>query len=221
MPNLVNHIDKWGFIHIPKTGGSSIDRQLTNLPNVVIIDHGHSSIRSFDSIDNYFIFCFVRNPFHRLISGYLNFNRTSIKIINQPILLTDSVFEKLFIRNFNDIIKEKNIREITLSEFIKLIDNHRTFMPDTQSWQIYDGETPEKKVSFIGRYENYDKDVRFIFDKININYTSLHDNSNQITSKYVTREEFYKQQYTEQWMVDWVLEYYKEDFENFGYDKKL
>jgi hypothetical protein len=219
MPNLVNHTDKWGFIHIPKTGGSSIDSQLNNLPNVVIIDTGHSSLRYFRKIDNYFIFCFARNPFHRLISGYLNFNRKLI-IPTNPYQPADPD-TNTFIYDFNYIIKEKNIREITLSEFIKLIDNHRTFMPDTQSWQIYDGETPEKKVSFIGRYENYDKDVRFIFDKININYTSVHHNFHQITSKHVTREEFYKQQYTEQWMIDWVLDRYKEDFENFGYDKKL
>ena len=63
--------------------------------------------------------------------------------------------------------------------------------------------------------------MRFIFDKININYIPYNVNKNDITSKYVTREEYYKQQYTEQWMIDWVLDRYKEDFENFGYDKKL
>ena len=60
MPTLVNHIDKWGYIHIPKTGGSSIGHQLDNLPNIVTVSYGHNSIRDFGNIHNYFIFLLIK-----------------------------------------------------------------------------------------------------------------------------------------------------------------
>ena len=65
---LINRTQKWAFIHIPKTGGTSLTNILNNIDNTEIISV-HDSIRVLD-VENYFIFTVVRNPFTRLVSAY-------------------------------------------------------------------------------------------------------------------------------------------------------
>ena len=206
MANLLNRINKWGFLHIPKTGGSSIQTKLALIKGTYPISRSHDPIGNFQNINDYFIFCFVRNPFYQVISAFLHTNRE----------LNDSNLPKEKFNEYN-VIDNK----LKLIDFMKQVDSGGTYISKTQSWQIYYGQTPQKKVSFIGRYENFKKDTKFIFDKINVDSELLLTNYNTITSKYIIREEIYKQHYADQWMIDWVLDRYKEDFENFGYDKKL
>ena len=67
--------EKLIFIHVPKTGGTFVERKLAKLKNKVF--GGHSNYIHFKnkikSIDNYNIFSIVRNPYDRLISAYFYF----------------------------------------------------------------------------------------------------------------------------------------------------
>ena len=69
MSLLINHFNKWGFVHIPKTGGTTISTVLKQDVNTELID-SHDSINRLSNIDNYYIFSCVRNPFTRLASTY-------------------------------------------------------------------------------------------------------------------------------------------------------
>lgn len=56
------------FIHIPKTGGSSIKKMLNGNK---INNYSHSPIKDFPfTSTNLYKFCFVRNPYDRIISAY-------------------------------------------------------------------------------------------------------------------------------------------------------
>lgn len=68
MALLLSHKNRWGYIHIPKTGGTSITHFLKEKEICHTIT-GHDSIRAFD-VENYFIFTFVRNPFTRIQSAF-------------------------------------------------------------------------------------------------------------------------------------------------------
>ena len=207
MANLINRINKWGFLHIPKTGGTAIQTKLELIKGTYPISRAHDPIGNFENINDYFIFCFIRNPFYQVISAFMHMTRE----------LNDSNVPKEKFNKYN-VIDNK----LELIDFMKQVESGGSYISKTQSWQIYHGETPEKKVSFIGRYENFKEDAKFVFDKLNLNDDLPHQNYySGISSKYVTKETIYKHYYTEQWMVDWVLDRYKEDFENFGYDKKL
>jgi len=73
---LLNHSEKWAFIHVPKTGGTSINKVLLTKDSVKIYT-SHDSIRAVPD-DEYFIFTIVRNPFTRLMSAWQHGVRKNI-----------------------------------------------------------------------------------------------------------------------------------------------
>ena len=83
---MISHTHNFIFIHIPKTGGSSVDSVLKKYvrrfvlheylyPNVV-----HKAEKR-NGFLNYFSFCFVRNPWDKIVSQY-HFNREKFGMEN-------------------------------------------------------------------------------------------------------------------------------------------
>ena len=108
---------------------------------------------------------------------------------------------------------------ISINKFIENIDlNDYLYFP--QSYFTNNGSSSEKKVSFVGRYENYVKDVNHIFQNIKVQESLPHLNRNSIYDKHpqLNQESFYKHMYQEEWMKDWVRERYKNDFKIFNYE---
>lgn len=69
MSSLINYKDKWGFIHIPKTGGSTIETIISDSNTKRFLNH--VPIKYYPK-QNYFYFSFVRNPYTRLLSSYFS-----------------------------------------------------------------------------------------------------------------------------------------------------
>lgn len=68
MSLLINRSQKWAFIHIPKTGGTSLTSILDKIDGTQLIT-SHDSIRWVEDTSS-FIFTIVRNPYTRIASGY-------------------------------------------------------------------------------------------------------------------------------------------------------
>ena len=190
MSLLVNHAQKWAYIHIPKTGGTSISSVLDKIQDTERITM-HDSIRALNRVEGYFIFTFVRNPFTRLLSAYQHALR-------------------------------KGEHTTTFSDFLKLdLSSNIWMMP--QYYFITAGANEKRKVSFIGKYEDLNKDISYVFNKLNINSQLPHLNSNPIYKRHpnLKQQNYYKSFYTEEWMKDWVRERYKNDFKIFNYDMDI
>lgn len=74
--SVINLYQKYIFVHIPKTGGTSIE--------AVIGGNGHMGVEDFASMldqnddlcwDDFFSFAYVRNPYERLVSTYAFINK--------------------------------------------------------------------------------------------------------------------------------------------------
>ena len=191
MSLLINHAQKWAYIHIPKTGGTSITSVLSKIPDTNILQ-SHDSIRAFDDVSDYFIFTFVRNPYTRLASVYEHGIRKGI-----------------YNSTFSDLLTKESKSDIWL-------------MP--QYFFTKAGSSENKNISFIGKYENFIEDLKYVFKKINLNnYKLPHLNKNPIYDRHpnLKQESYYKTFYTEDWMIDWVKERYKNDFKIFNYGMEL
>jgi len=187
---IKNDAQKWAFIHIPKTGGTSLTSIIQNIEGSELVAV-HDSIRAFDDVSNFFIFTIVRNPFTRIASAYSHRLR-------------------------------KNEYKKSFGEFItELSENHLDLIP--QSYYINAGKDENKKVSFIAKYENYTNDIQKILKKINHRSSIPHLNRNPIYDKHpnLNQEKFYKNLYSQDWMIENILERYKDDFKIFNYELDL
>ena len=187
MSLLINRSKKWGFIHIPKTGGTSITSVLQNVKGTEYVTKAHNHIGKFENIKDYDIMCFVRNPYTRFASAYYHQTRKD--------------------------------GWISINKFIENIDlNDYLYFP--QSYFTNNGSSEDKKVTFIGRYENFINDFNLIMKKIGKTGHSIpHYNRNSIYDKHpnLNHHDFYKHIYNDTDVKNWVEKRYSNDFKIFNY----
>lgn len=141
---MISHTHNFIFIHIPKTGGSSVDDVLKKyvrrwvLHEYVYPDAVHKAEKR-NGFKNYFAFCFVRNPWDKIVSQY-HFNRDKFG-------MTDYTFEE-YVHAFND---GKRIS---------------WFNPDFLSWMTDD--EGNMLMDFVGRFEKLQEDFDYACDQIKI-----------------------------------------------------
>lgn len=189
------------FIHIPKTGGSSIENALNLHPNQVtdakeylsgtgkhlqhLTYNEICSLKSKDEIFNFNKFCIIRNPIDRFYSEF-----RWRKKIRHPIV------ENRNILDFANLLKEKKIEDTLKNEC------HYRFQSD----YFYKDKKPSNEI-VVFRFENGMKvieewlgDVANI--KVNIPHKNKTDNKNELKDK----------------KVDKIIEFiYEEDFKKIGY----
>jgi len=72
------------FIHIPKTGGTSVRESLKNEhPELSLVHNTHDHILKhikIKDLDNYFKFAFVRNPWDRLVSTFFHLSNENSRV---------------------------------------------------------------------------------------------------------------------------------------------
>jgi len=156
------------FLHIPRTGGSIIENFLQNKyqMNYFGADNFGLSMQHY-TLDNIlklnpdlnksYKFTFIRNPFDRILSSYLNWT-----INNTP--------------NFDDYIDMvKNVVDNKLYLHTAFINTNDISHYIPQSIMINNND-----IDFIGRFENYDTDVKELCKQLNIdcNITITKRNAN-------------------------------------------
>lgn len=177
------------FIHIPKTGGTSIRKYLFGSDN-----GGH--VRLIDlpkEYHNYDSFAFVRNPYSRVLSVY-NFLKNGAKDTSHSIITST--------RNYSTVIKSfSSFEDFVCRGLEAYYLDIEHFLPQ----YLYTHFLGVKLVKTICKYENYDDEVFKLFGvKLDVmNETA--DYEKDISKNY--NENTYQV----------VNRLYKEDFALFGY----
>jgi len=167
------------YIHIPKTGGTTIEKIFFNKNS----SSEHIIITEYSNYYDYFIFSFVRNPYTRIISVY-----------------------NYFINGGNKSLGDKNIinRDVDINNFLKEYNETNLKFLKTQYSYLQDS----KNIDFVGRYENFDNDLKQICNSTNTNFIDVH-----------YRVTPYKDYSIEPEFIDMISSIYDIDFIKFNYKK--
>lgn len=187
---MVNDQHKFIFVHIIKTGGSSIEKLF-----------GQKKIHSFakkykkqigsKKWDNYFKFTFVRNPWDKMVSQYFYIQK------NQ---------QGKYKLTFREFISA--FQSCPEKEYINGVGIPVRFNPVQLPWILDDDGNC--LVDFIGRFENFQEDFGIICDKIGIPKQRLpHENK--------SRHKHYNEYYDNE-TREIVAKKFAQDIEYFGYE---
>jgi hypothetical protein len=218
---IVNHQYRYVFLHIPKTGGSSIEAALGLREQEDGAEKPPKDVRAFhpgykwldtspdtyerigrtkhhikeDRIpDGYFVFSFVRNPWDRILSYYLFRNH-----------------EPRALQRKNPIKKKETKMDFTswlkTLERLRAKRKHVDFLAATAPQYETLGDLPD----FVGKLENLENDFAFICRKIGFEPKELL-NVNPTTVK----NKHYSLYYDDE-SIDLVASRYAVDIEQYGY----
>ncbi len=189
---MINHKNKFIFIHIPKTGGRSIQHTLlkkfnhdNNIHNIV--HNPHISLKDYkeyigDKIYKYYTFAFVRNSYEKLVSEY--FYCIRMNLINTSEF---SSFKKFLMKGGMSYSYEHHSK--LQLDFIK---------------------DENIKISFIGNFKNINSDFQKICRNINApSLPLLHKNK----STHCCYTKYYDND-----CIDYVNDLYHKDIDFFGFN---
>jgi len=188
---MINHKHKFLFIHIPRTGGTSIEEQFQY--NEAKEKNKHWNLNDWknhlndEDFDGYFKFAFVRNPWDVIVSKYLDRGWYSSPIQGRggEIGYYSGKSLKYFLDHYQPAEHEHG-------------DGLLDYFDPGQ-------------MDFVGRFENRVQDIEYISRKIGIN----------INSSTKARSHRHKKHYTEYYDDETraiVAEKYAKAIEHFGYE---
>jgi hypothetical protein len=192
---MISHKHRYIFVHIPKCGGTSIEKLLLKIDGIslpegdrplkylakstgdeYLLGRGrqHFTIRQYPEND-YFRFAFVRNPWSRMVSEYAWRKR----IYNYP----DNAFRQF-------------ILDPPLSKSANHLWPQSRFLDD--------------EMDFIGRFENLQGDFDLVMKVLGLP-------RQQLTHENPTRHRPYSEYYDQETAAV-IAERYRDDIDRFGYD---
>jgi len=201
------------FIHIPKTGGTSIIKTLGlkvfhchNLnglfyddfhmtPHQMLEQSNFTDCLTTDQFHSFFKFAFVRNPWDKLVSDYTR-------------LWKNITFEMFLHYAEQAVNRHENGEQFATKDLgaplqSKVIESH--FCPQYKFVTYND----EIIVDFIGRFENFSHDTNKVFKIIGEKTRVKHENS--------TSHSPYRECYNEKTKQK-VADMYRKDIEMFNYE---
>ena len=183
-----------GFIHICKTGGTTLNETALGAAQTRRLDHITALEARGDSVSqHFFLYTILRNPFEKLVSC---FNSTSHQLEDEPPQMT-----------FKDYV-----RCITGNDERGAI-THKHWMP--QSWWIKDKEG-RVIVDYIGHTETLMKSINEIAEILEV---SLSDTGKltELQRERASKSQWWKTTHYSQHYDDecrkWAEEYYAEDLD--------
>ena len=194
-----NREKKAVFVHIPKTGGTSMyktfgmdDPGETHCP---AIGYSASDPNAWNSA---FRFAFVRNPWDRFVSAFHYLKQ-------KPLTDDDRRWAEQMLSDCDDF-EAFIARMVSSPTFRGSVMMWRHFSP--QWWYLTD-QSGESFVDYVGRFENFDAELDEISSKLGISPTRVHKNK-------VARSH-YSEYYTPE-TVKFVRGLYQTDIERYKYE---
>ncbi|MEM6580399.1 MAG: sulfotransferase family 2 domain-containing protein [Pseudomonadota bacterium] len=184
----ISHEHKFLWYRVAKVGTRTILHHLKESEVVLDVEHAGWLYYPVNSYKGYFKFAFVRNPWDRLASTWIN------KVVRKNTLkFSEADHQKMQrFENFVGFVSDLNIEDC---------DRHIR----SQS-ALIDLNT----LDYLGRMETFDRDARYIFDKLKLKKAD-------IVPRNVTSERKAYRDYYDDRLVEEVAQIYRKDIQILGY----
>ena len=158
----------------------------------------------------WFRFCFVSNPYFRLISAYKS------KIINPNDTQYDYVRELISSKCNYPVSDGKPALKVAFHDFIKYVRDDPRAKRDAH-WSTQTSLTKPENLNYdvIGKLENFERDFTIVLKRLNASQDLL----DTVTVKLNSSEEITDEVALDTELADIVYKIYEDDFENFDYDR--
>jgi len=169
---------------------------------------------------SYFRFAFVRNPWSRVVSAYLN-KLLTVNRVSRPVL-----------RQIRRVAAERVTADVSFQEFVAFLARQRDSRKFDEHWRPQHLFLGDNRFDFVGRFENLAEDFAVVQERLQIATPLPHFNPTPYASEWDGSEmvaDFrpaqlrrngalpdYRQFYTPQ-LRDLVAKIYATDIEQFGY----
>ena len=184
------------FLHVPKTGGTSLAESLGLRPGHVPATR--FAARDLERFQQAFKFAFVRDPVERLYSSF-NYLRTAIGLNRSP----DVRWAETYLAQYNDF--ETFVAALQDRTLRNRVMEWPHFRP-MHVWLCKPNETVPL-VDFLGRFETLADDMATLTNRLGISAELSHTRKPR---EYLDKQISPK-------MVDFVRDIYQKDVEIFGY----
>lgn len=186
------------LIHIPKTAGCSI-RQ-SEIMNENFVWHNHKLARDIRNLNNFFSFCFIRNPYEKVFSSFcFYFDRDKA---GKYKTFKDFIIDYKKSKYLGD-----GIGDLSASRHFKFIQ-----------YDYVTSKSGKVIVDFIGQFENLEDDFKKLQLINGIKEEKLlvlpHFNERRNRSDPKTWKDYYTPE-----LANIVYNYWKKDFDFFNFDK--
>jgi chondroitin 4-sulfotransferase 11 len=181
---MISHHQKFVFIHIPKCAGNSLK------PGLGLKGNKHMMASSVGKKvrDEYFTFCFTRNPWDRVVSAYFYLKKGGTTQLDS--------------QDRNTYIKPYPSFESFIFNMDYAAQNQQHFKP-----QVY---YADEELDFYGKVENLQEDFNIICNKIGIP-------QHQVPHRNKSEHKHYTEYYDDE-TRQIVAKKYAKDIEYFGYE---
>ena len=211
---MINHKEKFIYVHIPKTGGHSIDKYFMSR-NLVDDKLWHCTARQLhdhlgaDKWSEYTSFTVVRNPWDRMVSEFCWQSGTGDKQIATPWGNKTATFKEFLLMVKDSPTDHHNLNQVcqfdTWYRRQEVKDGHL----NTQASFVL-SPSGEKLVQHIIRLEQLSEEFLQILSKLNLPIEPLPHLNKSSRTKY--------QDYYDQESIDIVATRFKDDIELFNYN---
>jgi hypothetical protein len=219
--SMVSNNGHYCYFRIPKCANSTIVRSLAAYDPAIIFDptdfkgrnikrqtsnlFSARALTVFSLTQKYFLFTFVRNPYARVLSAYLD------KIA----ILEKQKFDakRQVVMTFSD-----SGRDLTFKAFVRYLENGGLYQDPHWAPQTAMLPFGVKLLHFVGRVENLDKDLETIVNRlfgkgVYKGPTTREAGRTNSTDKLT--------QFYDKILADRVYALYQADFESFSYPKDI
>lgn len=207
---MINHQHKFIFVHIPKTGGTAIEKVFDESADVKDVRHKHDSLRVLLELDGqmmqYFKFSVVRNPFDLVCSMYYYMWHSQY---SWPIKWRSAMPKDILLMSFEDWVQHPEFNAATLrTGELFILKSHENSGDVLQSdWLVnWNGDIA---LDHLCRFESLQSDFDVVCHKIGVSPQSL---KYIFKSKTIGYRDYYNRQ-----TKRIVARKYEKDIDSFGY----